>query len=435
VNDEPIVVNETITVNKDTPINGNIVLNDSDTETTLKVITIPIVNPNNGVFIVDTSGNYTYNPNLNYTGLDTVIVSVCDKGTPLPVICLNDTVFITIEKCNVSNANLDCDGDGVTNGKEDTDGTDPNDLCDFIVTNQTVETSVEWKALDCDGDGTKNANDTIPLDPCIGGTLGNENISNAIYLTADCDGDGVTNVKEKEDGTDPNDNCSIVKSSQTVEPSAVWKGQDCDGDGRNNDYDTDPTNPCEDGIAGNADETNPIWKAADCDGDGVTNADEAIDGTSTTDPCDYNVSSITVATDTTWNELDCDGDGVPNGVEVIEGTNPKDVCDLNESSISLDITEFCPFELPEGFSPNGDGVNDVYFIKDVELYPNNTFKIFNRWGNVVFDAHPYENDWSGEVSAKVLSGRGANLPAGVYFYVFDYGDGSEVIKGYIYLNK
>ena len=47
----------------------------------------------------------------------------------------------------------DCDGDGVTNGQEVSDGTDPVDPCDFILENQTVDPSQEWLDTDCDGDG------------------------------------------------------------------------------------------------------------------------------------------------------------------------------------------------------------------------------------------------------------------------------------------
>ena len=64
----------------------------------------------------------------------------------------------------------DCDGDGVTNGDEEEDGTDPQDACDFVLDSQTVTPDSTWNASDCDGDGVTNEDEkndgTDPLDPC-----------------------------------------------------------------------------------------------------------------------------------------------------------------------------------------------------------------------------------------------------------------------------
>ena len=88
-----------------------------------------------------------------------------------------------------------------------------------------------------------------------------------------------------------------------------------------------------------------------------------------------------------------------------------------------------PVKIPNGFSPNGDGINDYFEIISIENYPNNSIVIFNRWGNKVFEAAPYRNDWDGRTRT------GSSLPAGTYFYIFDLGDGSSVKKGFVYLNK
>ena len=90
--------------------------------------------------------------------------------------------------------------------------------------------------------------------------------------------------------------------------------------------------------------------------------------------------------------------------------------------------------IPEGFSPNGDGVNDVFVIRGMENYPNNTFVIFNRWGDKVYEANPYLNNWDGKSTTGLRVG-GNELPIGTYFYVLDLGDGSKAIKGTIYLNR
>ena len=91
-------------------------------------------------------------------------------------------------------------------------------------------------------------------------------------------------------------------------------------------------------------------------------------------------------------------------------------------------------EIPQGFSPNGDGVNDGYVIVGIEDYPNNKLEIFNRWGNLVYRKEHYANDWDGKSTGNMTVGNEI-LPAGTYFYLLDLGDGSEPKTGYIYLTK
>ena len=92
------------------------------------------------------------------------------------------------------------------------------------------------------------------------------------------------------------------------------------------------------------------------------------------------------------------------------------------------------FFIPEGFSPNGDGINDLFVIKGLDMYPHNSIVIFNRWGDKVFEASPYQNTWDGK-SMEGLRIGGDILPISTYFYLFDLGNGSNVIKGSIYLNR
>ncbi len=80
--------------------------------------------------------------------------------------------------------------------------------------------------------------------------------------------------------------------------------------------------------------------------------------------------------------------------------------------------------VPEGFSPNGDGVNDKLEIKNIECFPNNHLQIINRWGNLVYETDSYTNDWNGD-----------DLPVGTYFYVLDLGNDQKTEKGFVYLNR
>jgi gliding motility-associated-like protein len=80
-----------------------------------------------------------------------------------------------------------------------------------------------------------------------------------------------------------------------------------------------------------------------------------------------------------------------------------------------------------GFSPNGDGVNDLFSIIGLEKYPNNKLLIFNRVGNQVFEAANYQGDWDG-------SSDGKPLTDGTYFYIIDLGNGKK-LSGYVQLHR
>ena len=103
----------------------------------------------------------------------------------------------------------------------------------------------------------------------------------------------------------------------------------------------------------------------------------------------------------------------------------------NISSVETFPTDFF---IPEGFSPNGDGINDQFVIRGIENYTQNTFTVFNRWGDKVFGASPYINNWDGKSITGMRVG-GDVLPVGTYFYILDLGDGSKAFKGSIYLNR
>ena len=95
------------------------------------------------------------------------------------------------------------------------------------------------------------------------------------------------------------------------------------------------------------------------------------------------------------------------------------------------------FTVPEGFSPNGDGINDFLIIRGLSNYPNHSIVIFNRWGEKVYQAAPYNNDWKGLSQFGIVVGVGAGdvLPEGTYFYLLDKNNGEDPIKGSIYLKR
>ena len=68
--------------------------------------------------------------------------------------------------------------------------------------------------------------------------------------------------------------------------------------------------------------------------------------------------------------------------------------------------------IPNGFSPNNDGIDDKFII--VRPYGTNVnLTIVNRWGNVVFNSDNYNNDWDGKGKSSLL---GQDLQEGTYYY-------------------
>jgi len=111
-------------------------------------------------------------------------------------------------------------------------------------------------------------------------------------------------------------------------------------------------------------------------------------------------------------------------------------CPSQPAMVTVIVNDCEPidFNIPEGFSPNGDGINDLFVIRGIERYPANTFTIYNRWGDEVFEASPYQNTWDGKATMGLRVG-GNELPVGTYFYILNLGDGSSIYKGTIYLNR
>ena len=99
-------------------------------------------------------------------------------------------------------------------------------------------------------------------------------------------------------------------------------------------------------------------------------------------------------------------------------------CDTATVRITIHCGELLIYT---GFSPNGDGINDTFTIQNVAAYPNNELLIYNRWGNEVYRATDYANDWAGRCA-------GQALPDGTYFYVFRDGRGG-VHSGYVQLGR
>lgn len=96
--------------------------------------------------------------------------------------------------------------------------------------------------------------------------------------------------------------------------------------------------------------------------------------------------------------------------------------DNNTSTATKDVQGL---NIPNVFTPNGDGVNDTFEITGLSDYAANELTIFNRWGNTIYHKQGYLNDWTGN-----------GLNEGTYYYVLQVKDNSgqsETYKGYLTL--
>ncbi|HHC78585.1 MAG TPA: gliding motility-associated C-terminal domain-containing protein, partial [Flavobacteriia bacterium] len=396
-------------------------------------------------------------------------------GTDVNDGCSYNTASQVIANVTAAWNALDCDGDGVINGTEITDGTDPKDMCSLVIASQSVAPSAAWNAADCDNDGNANGSDPNPLVPSAtddaftapnggpttfnilsnddflpgantsitqtggtaGGTISFDPLTGEVTYTPlsseldtdvtieyqvcntvpdpdvcetatitisvidpDTDGDGVRDSDEVADGTDPNDPCDFVPASRTLEPSDEWNAMDCDNDNVSNE---DEWNPSGDGNGPDDTDGDGIFDFLDVDDDG--------DGIATI-------------------EEDADSDGNPM----------NDDCDSDGTPDYLD-SEACMVEIPTLFTPDGDGINDVFEIPGLaNLFPNFEMKIYNRWGNVVYD---YKNDgrsqpdwWDGFSDGRITINSSKVAPTGTYFYVINFNDNNRKPEsGWIYLNR
>ncbi len=86
--------------------------------------------------------------------------------------------------------------------------------------------------------------------------------------------------------------------------------------------------------------------------------------------------------------------------------------------------------IPQGFSPNGDGYNDSFYIEDLKDY-HFSLQVINRWGKLVYSEDQYQNNWNG--NANQGSDIGNKLPIGTYYYHIVVKEQNWEYKGFVYI--
>ncbi|WP_276380877.1 Ig-like domain-containing protein [Flavobacterium sp. H4147] len=153
-------------------------------------------------------------------------------------------------------------------------------------------------------------------------------------------------------------------------------------------------------------------------------------GTYTLTQADINAGSVT-------NQASVSGLS-PLGVTTSDTSDSKELNGNNPTVIELDG---CSIKIYNAVSLNGDGMNERFYIRGIECYPDNTVQIFNRWGVLVFEREHYNNNdivFKGYSEGRTTVKGSEGLPEGTYYYILRYKSDTAKTKqeaGYLYLTK
>ncbi|NNM16752.1 MAG: tandem-95 repeat protein, partial [Bacteroidia bacterium] len=489
VNDPPIAVNDAVTVNEDNPITVSVSTNDTDLDGNLDTLSVTIISaPNNGTALVNAAtGNITYTPNSNFNGVDTIVYQICDSGAP--VLCDTALLIITVNPVNDPPVAVD---DTVNTNEGAAVVIDP------LVNDTDIEGGIDPGSVGIIGGPNNGTATVDPVTGQITYTPAPyfNGVDTIVYVVCDsgapvlCD----TATIFITVGAVNNPPIAVDDADTTNEDTPITisvLSNDFDADGN-----IDPTSVTVIGGPNNGMTivdpiTGAITYIPNMDFFGTDTFTYVICDLGTPIYCDTAVVIITVlpvndppvaVNDTVMaqqgspkditvdgNDYDLDGSVDPTTVNIIGGPtngtatvdpitgvityvpNPNFfgidsityvICD-NGSPVLCDtatiyinvlpVIETNVF-IPNAFSPNGDLIYDFWVIDGIENYPNNVLKIFNRWGNVVYEKKGYDNSWDGKANAGLLV-IGDDLPDGTYYYVLDLGEGGKSKAGFVVIKR
>jgi len=463
VNDIPMAVDDNATTNEDTPVTINVLGNDTGLGDGGLTVTIPAA-PANGTVTVNPDNTVTYTPNPDFNGTDTFTYQVCD-ATPD---CATATVTITINPVN--DIPVAVDDNASTN--EDT----PVSIS--VLGNDTGlgdgGLTVTITNAPANGTVTVNPDNTVTYtpNPDFNGT------DTFTYQVCDANGDCATAIVNITIASVNDVPVAVDDNASTNENTSVTVGilnnDSGQGDGGLNI--SIPTDPSHGTVTINGDNTVTYtpetgfaggdtftYQVCDANGDCAT-AIVSITVNSLYQPIAVNDSASTVSErpvviSVLNNDQGLENGGLvvtvisnpANGTVVVNADNTLtytpnhgftgvdtfsyEVCDVNSecASATVTVTVNGSIYIPDGFSPNGDGINDTFVIPDLNQYKKVSIEIFNRWGNVVYKSDNYHNDWDGK--ANVSLSLGTDLPVGTYFYLVSIADNGKKITGYVYITR
>ncbi len=409
-------------------LSGNVAMNDYDPDLDDYVVDpVPITSTTNGTLVLYEDGHFEYEPFIDFTeGIDSFQYQIWDEPQVGP--SLYDTAWVYITRV----ADNDCDGVAdVDDIDDDNDGIRDN-----------IENGGYWPEdpdvilIDSDQDGIPD------------------------YLDIDADNDGIVDNIEGQD-----EHNYIEPDGWRDDNNNGWDDRyddeeggyafdlnltDTDGDGIPDYLDSDSDNDnVPDYIEGSDDNADGIPDYvrfySDLDRDGLDDAYDWVDGWGIPNLVDNETGSIAPLQDfdgdgwRDWRDVNDEDDEYLTRDEDINGNGDysDDDLDLDGHPEYLDTEMECELFIPEGFSPNDDGVHDFFQILCIyPRYPDAKMMIFNRNGQLIWQKEKYGNYdywgwndawWWGTSDNKFTLGRSGGLPAGNYIYVLELNDGRGTV--------
>jgi hypothetical protein len=426
INNPPIAVNDVVATDENTPVSWTVAVNDIDIDGPGATYTV-VKNPENGDIILNPDGTYTYTPNTDFVGNDTVIYSLCDGG--VPELC--DTAILVITVLFVNDPPVAVN-DFITIPKD-------TSVVISILNNDSDENgdSLTATIISYPNNGIANINPdgTITYTP-VGGYEGNDTFT---YLICD---DGVPSlcdtaivvitivgVNRPPVATDDID--IVTNENEPVVIDILNNDEDEDGDDLTVDVIEGPSNGtvtinddgtviyspnqgfigtdsfryviCDDGVPSLCDTAWVVIRVNNVINPPFLNTNPmvTVEDSTVTDCFNYSLDEYTNGVTAS---LTCGPDS-GRAILTIDSANNQvcvtytpnynfngfdSVCitlcdrttgDCTTKNVFITVTpkeETCLWI--KGFSPNGDGQNDVFYINCNDEFPNATIKIFNRWG-------------------------------------------------------
>jgi gliding motility-associated-like protein len=386
---------------EDTPVDIDILENDMRVPDNG---TLTTTDPENGTVVINDGGTpidpsddtVTYTPESGFNGTDTFEYTICDAMDN----CDTATVTITVGTPPMLDA-----VDDMASTDEDT----PVDI--DILTNDSGVPNIETLTVTDPTNGTVVINeggtpddpndDTVTYTPDSGFNNGTDTFEYTICDDMDCDTATVT---------------ITVGTPITIDAVA-------------DDY----TNIFIDGTVGGIIPESNVLDNDTLNGEPVDPA-AVIITSEQTGPLTVNTDgTVIVAPETPTGSYSIE-------YTICEKTNSGN-CDTASVMVFVSEVLTIGIEVNQMVTPNNDGRNDFLFIRGVENAKNNSLKIFNRWGLAVYEGQGYNNQnnvFDGRSKGRSTVSAQEYLPAGVYFYIFEYQKDNQnniTDSGYIYVSN
>ena len=472
---QPSLVNDSYNLNEDGTLSDNVMVNDGDPMSfNLSVSTTLVQEPVNGIFSVGATGAFTYTPNADFFGTDSVQYQTCNDAPNSK--CDTAFAYFTVATVNdlpvALNDTLQIDEDNMLTANVLANDTE---LEAQPLTASVTQVPINGNVI-LAGDGsftyTPNADfngkDIFEYQACDDQTPAGCSVAKVII--------DILPVNDPPVAVD--DNFTLPQYAELTENVMA------------NDYDIDSqllqtaivSNPNHGNITFNINGDFNYVPDADFSGtDQFTYSITDDDNTGDTATVvlaiipnaapvaldqTHEIYSIAVQ-DICLNASDADGDFIRISAVVIDhefgiisNVDSAGICFQHSPAFkeneqySIEVVVCDPWQCDtaqvnvnsypditqvyQALSPNNDGFNDTWIIDGIENYPNNEVKIFNRYGDLVFVTKGYDNQkniWTGKSNQALVLNKNAVLPAGTYFYSIQLSNGSKPKTGYVVLDN